>query len=134
MIKSFNAAGDIDCYRFCKLTPNGLETAISSSDATIGVSTSAKYSTGEAADVCIMDECFIEAGGAFEIGDFLTSDSTGRAIKAGSGNIGAIALAKAGAEGDIVSVIAIISATTVNTASADENTQDEITQDESTQE
>ncbi len=127
-MKTFKNIKEILPYRFVRFdkTANdeALENTASSKDNIIGVSDSVKSYTNDIADIFLTGEiAVIEAGGAFSAGDELTSDSSGRAIKASAGdNIGAIALQNVSAQGDLASVIVSLgrSLTVQSEAASDE--------------
>lgn len=102
-MRSYKAAKNIEAYKFVKLVDN-LETATSSTDKIIGISDTVNTLADDVIDVFTVGEIAeIEAGGAFEAGDALTSDENGKAVVAtASDNIGAIALEPATADGEIV--------------------------------
>ena len=110
-MRTFNNVKEILPYRFVGFDntadSEALENITSSKGNIIGISDSVKSLANDIADIYMAGEVAqIEAGGAFSAGDELTSDSSGRAIKASAGdNIGAIALQNASAQGDIISVI-----------------------------
>ena len=108
MIKTFRTDNNIASATFVKFANDGTITnTSSSSDVIIGIAGTNWGNMDGVADVYLAGEVTkIEAGGAFNAGDALTSDANGKAVKAtGSVNVGAIALEGASASGDYVEVI-----------------------------
>lgn len=108
-MRSYKAGEAIEAYKFVKLDSN-LKTAAAATDKIIGISDTVRTEADDVVDVFTVGEIAeIEAGGAFDEGDALTADTNGKAVSAKANeNIGAIALEKAAAAGDIVKVRVVI--------------------------
>ncbi len=108
-MRSYKAAEAIEAYKFVKLD-SGLKTATAPTDKIIGISDTVRTEADDVVDVFTIGEIAeIEAGSAFNEGDALTSDANGKAaIAKANENIGAIALEKAAAAGEIVKVRVVI--------------------------
>lgn len=82
LIKSFDASGAIASHRIVQLDSNGqAKQAASSNDAMIGT-TELAYSSGDRTDVAVEGIVEVQAGASVSIGDFITSDSNGKAVPA----------------------------------------------------
>ncbi|MGN0014945.1 MAG: capsid cement protein [Candidatus Gastranaerophilaceae bacterium] len=96
----------ITAHRFVKFADGFVENSISAKDDIVGISDIVNSQADDFAEIYLPGELAeIEAGGTFEAGDALTSDTQGRAVKAQAGdNIGAVAT-DAASSGDVVEVI-----------------------------
>jgi Uncharacterized conserved protein (DUF2190) len=93
-------------YRFVKITGAkqcGLSTA--GADLSVGVCQNKPQVAGQAATVAIRGISLILAGGAFDPGDELESDSNGRAVVATTGKVLGIAVEAAGGADQLSSVL-----------------------------
>jgi len=83
-IRNFTAESVVEKYRIVKFgTADGtVAHAGTATDKMFGITTEVGAVEGERADVIYSGPALVETGGAFDKGDFLTSDSQGRAIKA----------------------------------------------------
>lgn len=99
----------ITAHRFVKFAGGFVENAVSAKDDIVGISDIMNSQADDIAEIYLPGELAeIEAGGTFEAGDALTSDTQGKAVKAQNGdNIGAVATDSA-SEGDVVKVIVLL--------------------------
>jgi len=104
---SFEAKEDIAACTIVKFFEGGVKAASAADDDLIGITGSLDVPAGNSADVYMTGERIeVKAGAAFAAGKALTADSAGCAVSAAAGgNIIAIALQAAEAEGDIVQVL-----------------------------
>lgn len=112
LIKTFIAEGVIEPYRIVKFGSTDGKTvkAAAATDALLGVTALvAAGAAGEPVDVILTGAAEVEYGGTIARGDLLTTDSTGRAIKAApavGSNVRVLGMAAvSGATGDIGSVL-----------------------------
>jgi hypothetical protein len=114
VIKNLTAtAAAIEAYRIVKFDSTNktqVLKAAAATDAPIGVSEGVAVAASERVDVIMSGLAKVTAGAAFNPGQYLTSDSSGRAVaaapSAGTNNgIVGIAIEEAVAAGDIVEIL-----------------------------
>lgn len=109
-IKSFRSQADVAAHLICK---NGTADyaaipAAASTDSLIGVSTEIDVTSGDPVDIITDGIAWVKLGGTVVRGDYITSDSTGKGVKANPGTgVSAEYIGKtlqSGASGDLVEV------------------------------
>jgi len=112
---SLTAAGDINPFRFVEISTSGEFTgaqANAASDNVLGVTdgsvrrfdASLHAILGERINLQPTNTPQVEAGGNITVGQFVTSDSVGRAVAGASGNFCYYIALQAAASGDIIRV------------------------------
>lgn len=108
LYKTLQASGDIAAYRIIALGADRLASqATAATAALIGTSDELGKQTNDVVDVAMSDIPEVESGAAIAVGDPLTADAEGRAVKAtatGQRIIG-FAFAAASGEGEIIDYI-----------------------------
>lgn len=111
LLKSFTAGGAITAFRLVKFSAaETVVLAAAATDSFIGVANEVAAASGERQDVVLDGIAFIEAGAAFSLGAYITSDASGRGVAAAPGagvnnRIIGIALDAAAAAGDVCRVM-----------------------------
>lgn len=101
LYKTLQASGDIAPYRIITLGVDRLATqATAATEALIGTSDELGKQTNGMVDVAMSDIPEVESGAAIAVGDPLTADAQGRAIKATATGQRIIGFAFAAASGD----------------------------------
>lgn len=108
LFKSLQASGKVAPYRIITMGADRL--AVQATDAThvlIGTSDELGKQTNDVVDVAMSDIPEVESGAAIAVGDPLTSDAVGRAVKATANgqHIIGFAFAAASGEGEIIDYI-----------------------------
>lgn len=82
--KTYDAGGAIPAYSIAKFTTTdfSVQQAAAVSDPIAGVTTEVAAASGDRVDVIHSGVAYVLAGGTVAAGDPLTSDSSGRAVKA----------------------------------------------------
>lgn len=85
LTKTYTADGEVPQHRIVKATATGkVAVASAPTNALYGVSDELGADAGERVDVVVIGMADVEYGGPIAAGDQLTSDATGRAVKAGA--------------------------------------------------
>lgn len=110
LIKNFKALADIEAKTIVKAGSGGVDKATAPANKILGVTTEMATKSTSECDVVLQGITEVRTGGAFALGDLLTTDGSGHAIKAApssstNARIVGIALEASAASGELRNIL-----------------------------